>query len=235
MPSRPLIAVGGFSFIVGAIAFVGVFSYLAARFDYPGVLDGSAAEVLPKLRAGGSAMRAVWAIYALLPLLLVPGAVAAYLACPLSKGRMTLALVAAAIGSLAMCMGLMRWPSVHWALAEAYASAGSDARAAIGAVFAGLNLYLGNYIGEFLGELCLGLFFLLAGWSMFVEERFPRWVGLAGVAFSVLFLVGALRNALPAVQPIADINNALLPLWMVVLGGCLAWFTRNEEPPQPRR
>src|SRR5689334_21845467 len=120
MQNRPIIAAGGLSFIVGALAFVAVFSYLAASFDYPGILDGSAAEVLPRLHAGGSNMRAVWALYAFLPLLLVPGAVGAYFACPSSRGRMTLALIAASLGALAMCLGLMRWPSIHWALADAY-------------------------------------------------------------------------------------------------------------------
>ena len=124
MQHRPIIIAGGLSLVVGALAFVSVFSYLAANFDYPGILDGSASEVLPRLRAGGSTMRAIWALYAFLPLLLVPGAVGAYFACPSSRGRMTLALVAASLGSLAMCLGLMRWPSIHWALADAYIQSG---------------------------------------------------------------------------------------------------------------
>ncbi|HEV7913255.1 MAG TPA: DUF4386 family protein, partial [Albitalea sp.] len=174
MKHRKMIVAGGLSFIVGALAFVLVFSYLAATFDYPGILDGSAAEVLPRLEAGGSTMRAVWAIYAFLPLLLIPGAVAACLACPTDRGPMTLALVVASIGALAMCLGLMRWPSIHWALAGTYAQSGAEARTALAAVFVGLNLYLGNYIGEFLGEACLASFFLLTGLSMRHEARFPR-------------------------------------------------------------
>ena len=77
MQYRPIILAGGLCFVVGALAFVSVFSYLAANFDYPGILDGSASEVLPRLRSGGSTMRAIWALYAFLPLLLVPGAVGA--------------------------------------------------------------------------------------------------------------------------------------------------------------
>jgi hypothetical protein len=228
MPNRSMIIAGGLSLVVGALAFVGVFSYLAANFDYPGILDGTAADVLPRLRGGGSAMRATWALYAALPLLLVPGAIGTYFACPSSRGRMTVALVAASIGALAMCLGLMRWPSIHWALAEAYAQAGTETRNSLSAVFLGLNLYLGNYIGEFLGELCLGVFFLLSGLSLLAEARFPKWLGWAGAAFAVLFLIGALRNAVPAVQPVSDINNALLPLWMVVLGVSLIWYSKTE-------
>jgi hypothetical protein len=221
MQYRKVIVVGGASFIVGALAFVAVFSYLAANFNYPDILDGGAAEVLPRLHEGGSVMRAVWAIYAFLPLFLVPGAVGAYFACPSSRGRMTLALVLASMGALAMCLGLMRWPSIHWALAEAYSPAGTEAKSALDAVFIGLNLYLGNYIGEFLGETTLAGFFLLSGLSMLEETRFPKWLGWAGSIFSVLFLIGAFRNVTSAVQFIADINNCLLPLWMIVMGTAL--------------
>jgi hypothetical protein len=227
MEPRAIIVAGGISFIVGALAFVGVFSYLAAHFDYPRILDGQAAEVLPRLRAGGERMRAVWAVYAFLPLLLVPGAVGALFACPASGGRMSLALVAASIGALAMCLGLMRWPSIHWVLADVYGPSGAETKASLAAVFDGLNLYLGNYIGEFLGEICLSAFFLLAGLAMLDEPRFPAWLGWCGVAFALSFAVGALRNVSASVQPVADINNYLLPLWMIVLGVSFIWYSRR--------
>jgi hypothetical protein len=47
------VRVGGWSLILGAIAFMAVFSFLAARFDYPRILDGEAATVLPRLLATG--------------------------------------------------------------------------------------------------------------------------------------------------------------------------------------
>lgn len=227
---RTPIVTGGACFIGGALAFVAVFGYLAANFDYPDVLDGAAADVLPKLREGGSTMRAVWALYAFLPLLLIPGAVGAWFACPKSRGRMTLAVVAASIGALAMCLGLMRWPSLHWMLADAYARADDVARLGIAAVFSGMNVYLGNYIGEFLGETLLAAFFLLTGRSMLAESRYPAWLGWGGITFALLFTVGAFRNVTAAVQPIADLNNSLLPLWMIILGIALIRFgTRAED------
>lgn len=229
MQHRWMIVTGGLSFVVAAVAFVSVFTYLAVNFDYPAILDGGASEVLPRLLSGGTLMRATWALYAFLPLLLVPGAVGTYLACPSSRGRMTLALIAASLGAMAMCLGLIRWPSVHWALAEAYSQSGQDVRDSLAAVFSGLNLYLGNYIGEFLGELCLATFFFLSGLSLLAEERFAHWLGWCGIAFSSLFLVGAFRNVLSLVQPAADANNALLPLWLVVLGISLIWSSRNAK------
>ena len=89
-----------------------------------------------------------------------------------------------------------------WALASTYAQSGAEAKISLGAIFTGLNLYLGNYIGEFLGEACLAAFFLLAGLSMLDEARFPRWLAWCGVVFALLFCVGAFRNAVPAVQTV---------------------------------
>ena len=42
---------GGIALVAGAIGFLAVFAYLAARFNYPEVLDGSAEDVLPALLA----------------------------------------------------------------------------------------------------------------------------------------------------------------------------------------
>jgi hypothetical protein len=222
-----MMAFGGASLIVAAVAFVLVFGYLATNFNYPDVLEGSAAEVLPRLRAGGPEMRIVWATYAMLPLLLVPGAVGAFSAFPSSRARMTLALIVATIAASSMCFGLMRWPSVHWALAETYSQAGPEARSILDAVFDGLNLYLGNYIGEFLGETMLAAFFLLSGLSILDEVGFPAWLGWSGLGFSLLFVVGAFRNVTSAVQLIADVNNWLLPLWMTVFG--LALLVKSRQ------
>jgi len=51
--TRTVIRFGGLCLAGGAVAFLGVFSYLAARFNYPDVLDGPAATVLPSLLATG--------------------------------------------------------------------------------------------------------------------------------------------------------------------------------------
>ena len=51
--------VGGWSLISAAMLFMVVFGYLAKAFNYPDVLDGQAADVLPKLLARRRAPR--WA------------------------------------------------------------------------------------------------------------------------------------------------------------------------------
>src|SRR5687767_13935732 len=130
----------GLALIGGAVAFLGVFTFLAVRFEYPDIVDGSAAEVLPRLLAMGSVGRAVWAVYALLPLIWIPAGVGAFHALRgVRPGRMRVALLFATVAAVSMMLGLMRWPSIHWELAQAYVAAGPDTRATLAAVFSGLN------------------------------------------------------------------------------------------------
>jgi hypothetical protein len=217
-----VVRMGGIALITGAIAFMAVFSYLAAKFNYPAVLDGAAAEVLPALLATGEAGRMVWAIYSLLPMLWIPAAVGAFHALrAVGEGRMRLAAMLATVSSLAMVLGLMRWPSLHWELARTWA-ADPAARPAVNAVFNGANRYLGNYIGEFLGELCVSAFFLLAATAMLERgSGFPRWIGWLGIAASAAGFVAMFRNVTNSVDMVSAVNNYLLPVWMIAFGVCL--------------
>jgi hypothetical protein len=219
MTTRGVIRFGGVCLAGGAVAFMAVFAYLAARFNYPDVLDGPAATVLPNLLATGSQGRLVWATYALLPLIWLPAGVAAYEALgPVRRGPMRLALLFSVVAALAMMLGLMRWPSVHWELALAFAQAAPPEQAVLTAVFDGLNTYLGNYIGEFLGELAVGVFFLLTSLVWLASPDRPRWIGWTGVVTAVLGLLGMFRNVTSAVAMVAEVNNYALPLFMIILG-----------------
>jgi hypothetical protein len=230
MRNTTTIRAGGLFLIGGALAFMGVFAYLAASFNYPQILDGNASEVLPNLLATGVTGRAVWAIYGFLPLIWIPAGVAAFQALRgVREGSMRIAMLLAVVSTVSMMLGLLRWPSIHWTLAEAYRTAGEAERLAISATFAGLNSFLGNYIGEFLGELAFSLFFLLSGLAMLsTGSRFPRWAAYLGVVTAVAGLIGMFRNVTAVVGPIAAVNNYLLPLWMIIFGVLL--FRYRPEP-----
>ena len=224
MDNKAIIRAGGSALVLGAIAFMAVFAILAARFNYPAVLDGPAETVLPALIVMGSFGRGVWTLYALLPLIWLPAGVGAYYALRSnSPGRMLLALQFAVISSISMMLGLMRWPSVHWRLGEAYATSDAGERSILAAIFDGLNLYLGNYLGEFLGELSFSMFFLLSAWAMLKSGLAPRWVASIGLITGVAGLIGMFRNVTDGVAVVAAINNYLLPVWMIVFG---IWMLR---------
>ena len=223
MRSTGIVRIGGVFLIAGALAFMGVFAFLAARFNYPEVLDGTAAQVLPNLLATGTGGRTVWAIYGFLPLIWIPAGVGAFHALRgVREGSMRVAMLFAVVSAVSMMVGLLRWPSIHWTLAETYAAGSAADRTAIDATFAGLNSFLGNYIGEFLGELSFSMFFLLSSLAMLARgARFPRWIGYLGIFTAAAGLIGMFRNVSGVVNPIAALNNYLLPLWMIIFGVAL--------------
>ncbi|HEX7831310.1 MAG TPA: DUF4386 family protein [Thermoanaerobaculia bacterium] len=229
-PRLAAIRTGGIALIAGAVAFMGVFAYLAAKFNYPDVLDGRADDVLPALLATGDAGRAAWAMYALLPLLWIPAAVGAFHALrDRGEGRMQLAMLFAVVSSTAMVLGLMRWPSFHWELARAWA-AEPAARPVFRTIFNAANLYLGNYIGEFLGEFSVSVFFLLSGTAMLKRDSgFARWIGWLGIVTAIAGLIGMFRNVTGAVDAIAEVNNYLLPLFMIVFGWSLLAYAKRSR------
>lgn len=223
------VRLGGLALIGGALAFMAVFAFLAARFDYPAILDGPAATVLPKLLATGSSGRAVWALYACLPLIWLPAGVGAYVALRRSHpGAMLLALHCATLSAISMILGLMRWPSIHWRLAEQYAEATPDQQRVIGVIFDGLNVYLGNYLGEFLGELSFSSFLLLSSWALLRSQATRPWMAGVGLLTGAAGLVGMFRNVTAAVASIAALNNYLLPVGMIVVGVALYRFRTAE-------
>lgn len=222
------IALAGWALVVAALAFSAVFSWLADAFDYPAVLDGAAATVLPALRATGRTGRAVWTLYGMLPLLLLPVAVGARaLLDDASPALGRTAALLAGVAAITMLVGLMRWPTLHWALATAWPQAGPEGRLALTALFDGANTYLGNVLGEFVGELALNGVFLCVAIGTRHDARLPRWSVAAGVLAATLGLVGMWRNVTPLVAPVAEIENAVLPLWMLVLGALLVRAARR--------
>jgi len=213
------IRTGGWSLIAAAAGFIAVFTYLAARFNYPQVLDGDAATVLPRLLDLGGRGRAVWALYAFLPFLIIPGAIGARAALAnRAPNLMRTALILGVIAAVAMFLGLARWPSVHLELARSYSTASAGGREAIDAIFHGLNTYLGNYIGEFLGELTLNAFFILVGIASLRTSSVRRWFGIAGIVAGLVGWVAMFRNVSAVVAPIASLDNSVLPIWLIILG-----------------
>ncbi|MBK8006800.1 MAG: DUF4386 family protein [Gemmatimonadetes bacterium] len=224
---------GGLALVLAAVLFIAVFSYLAATFHYPDVLDGPADQVLPNLLALGPTGRAVWALYGLIPLLLIPTAAGTeLLLAGRAPGRARAATLLAYTAALTMMLGLLRWPTLQWALATAYTTTPDPtSHATLAALFDGFNLYFGNYLGEFVGELALNLFFLLTALATRGDARFPRWTAPAGVVAALLGLIALWRNVTPAVAMVAEVENSVLPVWMMVFGGLLV--RAADRPPSP--
>jgi hypothetical protein len=141
---------------------------------------------------------------------------------------MRLGMLMATVAAVTMMLGLLRWPSIQWDLALAFHLASDEGRIVLTAVFDGLNRYLGNYLGEFVGELSLNAFFVLSGRAMLKTDTVPRWMGWLGIASGILGWLAMWRNVTDVVGLAAELNNIVLPLWMIVFGIGLIRVTRSE-------
>lgn len=221
-PTRPSLAarLGGATYIAASVGFLIVFSWLAAQFGYPDVLDQPAAEVLPKLLALGGSGRAVWIIYAILPLTLIGASVGASDALRHPDGRnasaLRLGVLLQVVAAIAMTLGLARWSTAQWVLAEAWPMADAAQQQTLTVVFDALNAYLGNAIGEFVGELALYASF--AAFAVALWRVDGRKMAVLGAVTAAFGLIGMFRNITPAVQLAADVTNLLLPLFLIAFG-----------------
>lgn len=227
MFTRNLQRAGALVLILGTNGFIAVFFYLQSVFGYPDILHRDAADVLPRLASGGSSLRAAWLLYSALPLTLLLAGIAAM---PLledgaGRGLARLGAAASTLAAVAMMVGLLRWVSIHQQLAQRWATASSEQREAYAAIFDAANHYLGNLLGELLGELSLASWFACIGFALRRSER-QRGGMLLLVAAAVVAL-GALRQLIPTLAPVAQLSSSILPLGLFAIA---AYMLQNSSP-----
>ena len=228
--TNTVLKAAGAALIVCSLAFVAVFTYLASAFGYPDILDRGAAEVLPRLLAGGVRLRAVWFLYSALPLgILFAGVASAPVLNRGGRELRALGVGAAIAACLAMMIGLLRWPTIEWTLARYWQTSATQSQTALTAIFDASNVFLGNVVGEFIGEMCLALWFFALAIAFWRDGR--RLVGYLGMGTALLLAVAGLRNITTAVAVVAQINNITLPLWLLTLGVLFLREGRKSRSP----
>lgn len=223
MFTRKLERVGAVILALGSAGFIAIFLYLQSKFSYPAILDHSAGEVLTRLLDGGDTLRNVWLGYALLPLAILVAGIASM---PLledggGRGLARIGGTFAILASLFMMIGLLRWSSIHWSLAERWVDATPDQREVYSAMFDAANRYLGNLTGELLGELALAGWFASIGMALRLSER-PRW-GTVMLLAGAIVALGALRLA-----GFSTLSNIVLPLALFAVAGLLWHHARPK-------
>ncbi len=219
-PDAHAARLAGYMYLAASVGFLVVFSWLARAFGYPDVLDLPADQVLPRLLSLGGAGRAVWAVYAVLPLMLIPAAAGAVGALTRADGRtdtaLRIGLLLQVFAALCMTLGLARWSTAQWSLATSWQLADPAQRVGLAATFDVLNVYLGNGIGEFVGELTLYGSFL--AFAIALHHNGAKKVAALGAVTALAGWIGMFRNITPSVQLAADVTNVLLPLFLIVFG-----------------
>jgi hypothetical protein len=220
-----LIRVTGGLFVVGAVAFAAAASVLSSTFGWPDILREPAGVVLPAVAAGGTGLVWTWFAtgwtYALLavPILLLPAV--------LGRRDDPVLRAATAVGATSVLLsliGFLRWVFVVPPLARSYDIGDPVTRAAVDAAWTAQHQFGGALLGEHLGQL------LAIGWSLTLSviilrsRVLPRWLGVAGLAVSALYLLNQgdiLATAVPGF-PVWDLAGLLgstgWGLWVAALG-----------------
>jgi hypothetical protein len=121
-------------------------------------------------------------------------------------------------------IGFLRWVFVVPPLADSYVNGDATTRAAVDAAWTAQHQFGGALLGEHLGQL------LAIGWSITLSviilrtRTLPRWLGVAGLAVSVLYLTNqgdVLATAVPGF-PVWDLGGLIgssgWGLWVATLG-----------------
>ena len=223
-----LTRVTGGLFMVGALGFAAAATVLSSTFDWPDILRQPAGVVLPAFVAGGPGLVWTWFAtgwtYALLvvPILLLPAV--------LGRRDDPVLRAATAVGATSVLLsliGFLRWVFVVPPLARSYASGDPLTQAAVDAAWTAQHQFGGALVGEHLGQL------LAIGWSLTLSviilrsRVLPRWLGLAGLLVSGLYLLNQgdiLATAVPGFpvwDPAGPLGSTGWGLWVAALGATI--------------
>lgn len=220
--------VTGLCAIALAILFNVPFSVLAATYNYPDVLRGSAGDALTLFAAGGPSLILTWHAFALSALALAPMAVALSLTPARVAERPALsvgAAIAGMIAGLAQAIGLWRWVFVVPMLARDYTAADAtpEVQAAAAHAFAVLNQYGGVAIGEHIGQHFTALFIAFVAALQWGERR--RISAVIGFIAAIAIVIGAGEGVALALGYPGDVFSLItivgfagLTLWLIATG-----------------
>lgn len=231
MNESKMISVGGWSLIVFTLLYLGVQAYLMVVHNYPALVNHPALTIqglIPVLLTEGRLLTIVITIFALLPLLLIPGSVGAYYAFKnVNEPAMRMAVLFAFIVAMGMVLSLMQWPSFNLYIAGAYAGADEGQRGVLKAVLLAHNAYFGVYIGGVVVSICSAVWFLLTGFTMLQAKKFPVLIGWLGIVVGIYLLLAMINSFGIFPSVISDIIYHLAPLdaiWLLVYGISLLMY-----------
>jgi hypothetical protein len=219
----------GVVLIVAPLWFNATFALLGKRFDYPDILRRPTAEILERVRAGGSSLILLWWAFMLSGLLLIAGAV--LLGQVLGFGGVVpAATTIGVLAGLVQMLGLLRWVYVVPGLARTYAdpTLGPEQREVHAAVFRALHQYLGVGVGEHLGYLFTGIWSVLIGVGVIQVAELPTWLGWSGIFIGAGLAVGSAEFLGPNEERGWGLAGAAIPIlyvawsvWLLAMGVAL--------------
>lgn len=224
-----MIYVGGWSLVIFSILFVGLTLVIDNLLQFQHGLYSLEQDNLFKVAAGSEAIRTLLIIYGLLPMLLIPGAVAMFYSfIDVHEANMRVGMYFATAGALALSISLLMLPSLNWQLLTYIPTLTGNDQAMMIVLLKAWHTYLGLYIGDVLGFGSLLVWFFITSFVMLRDPAMPHVVGLIQIIISIcaaLILLLRYLNITPEV--IANVQApGIIALWIFIAGISLISFRK---------
>ncbi|MDX1941182.1 MAG: DUF4386 domain-containing protein [Saprospiraceae bacterium] len=215
----------GILFIAGAVLLFIPYTILTIIFDYPDILRQDAAEVLTRFHAGGASIIAVWWLFAMVGLPLIP---AYTLLGQKLEGKIAFvkwATQLGIIGLIVQMIGLLRWTFVVPALANTFVNAPDEAtKTAATVAFQTFHQFGGVLLGEHLGQLFTILWTVLISYAFAKLKIMATWIHWLGYIASGIYLLAqgellaTVITDFPQIEWAGFLGSTLWLVWLIVVG-----------------
>jgi hypothetical protein len=214
--------IAGIILIVMPIAFLTAFFALSRTFEYPSIRRKPSDYILKRFTEGGSRLIALWYIFAISAVLIIP--MSLFFQLVFVEQHRYLAMSAAVVGAisgLVHAISLFRWVFLVPGLAKQYnaASETSATREAVAVVFHAFHQYVGVAVGEHLGSLLTGVWTLLISSMMFSTPIFGSPLAIMGIISALGILAGLFEPT--GWKPAGAINATgyiVWAFWLLISG-----------------
>lgn len=227
-----MITFGGWCLVLFSILFIGLTLLIDGMAQKQVMLYSMENHNLFKVAAGSEMLRLVLTSYALVPLLLIPGAVAAFYAfIDRHEANMRVGMYFATAGAFALCLGLLLLPSLNWYLVGHIGKMTTPDQISAITFLQGLHSYFGVFVGDLLGFGCLLVWFFITSLVMFRSPVVPHAVGIILLILAITAaLVLAFRYT--GLVPDTHINvqaPGIFALWTFICGITLISLRKNDR------
>ena len=241
--------------IIEALLVTICFFILQAVFEFPAILNESAAHVLPLFYKNSSTIIPTYYAFTVASVLLIPLTVLLPRALEIRSSILTSLTIAVGVTTaIFQILGFIRWPFLVSYLATTYVNSQTTevTRQSIVIFYQAFNLFAGHTVGEHLGFLLNALWGVLISVALIrsplFASRWWHWLGWVGIALSLGILGNPLEDlglnyitagtsyfhtTLPIFNTIYLVSFSLWSLWLIPLAIRLFSFRMAQQQTLP--
>lgn len=222
---------GGWALILFSIFYVALTLLLDHMAQSQTMIYGVEEHMILKITAGTFAARILLTLYALLPLLIIPGAIAVFYSFVENhEPFMKIGMYFAIIGSFALTLSLLMLPSLNWHLLAALSNMSGDVKMSTLATIQALHNYFGVFIGDILGVGCLLVWFFITSLTMMRSSIVPRFLGVIELIIAICATIVLIFRFFEVTQIISTNLQApgFIALWVFLCGIGLLSLRRDN-------